>query len=444
MKTCLRICGLIVIAGFAVQALPASPQEEAKRIYERVAGVPPTASQLEGVMAYYQSGRIDLVVMAATTNTRFYSGTLVDMFSKYSNIDGIKNTPLNDMTTSIAGLVANNERFDQVLYGDFIYLATDDLSTYSVTIDTVNQPVGPLNRTGAQSNSNPPAGKIRPLLIDSRFRDNRHYEDLQRVYYRDWPSRLQKKTLSSVAASSATDQRIVAEDIAGLLTGRAMGLTNFAAGTNRRAVKNAFETFLCKDLNQLHDKTAPESKIRQDVDRSPSGDSRAFENQCRGCHAGMDALAGAFSYFNPNMGVTDRLEYNRTINTTQNKMFRQRNVFPAGHIPLDNSWINYWWEGPNAALGWRDSETDGSFKAGFGARSMGAALAATEAFSDCMSTRAFQRICMREPTSKERDSLKPIARQFEHGFRDYESFQADGPYNMRALTAQVANLCLAP
>ena len=44
--------------------------------------------------------------------------------------------------------------------------------------------------------------------------------------------------------------------------------------------------------------TRPSDRIRQDVARSPGGDSRIFVNQCVGCHSGMDPMAQAFAYYN--------------------------------------------------------------------------------------------------------------------------------------------------
>ena len=55
---------------------------------------------------------------------------------------------------------------------------------------------------------------------------------------------------------------------------------------------------LCMDLEQVHDTSITPDHIRQDVSRSPGGDSRVFLNNCIGCHAGMDPLAQAYAYYN--------------------------------------------------------------------------------------------------------------------------------------------------
>ena len=53
------------------------------------------------------------------------------------------------------------------------------------------------------------------------------------------------------------------------------------------------------------DTTRPPDRIRQDVARSPGGDSRLFLNNCVGCHSGMDPMAQAFAYYNFN-GIAGR------------------------------------------------------------------------------------------------------------------------------------------
>ena len=54
---------------------------------------------------------------------------------------------------------------------------------------------------------------------------------------------------------------------------------------------------LCHDMEQVHDTSRPPDRIRQDVTRSPGGDSSLFLNNCIGCHSGMDPMAQAFAYY---------------------------------------------------------------------------------------------------------------------------------------------------
>ena len=85
---------------------------------------------------------------------------------------------------------------------------------------------------------------------------------------------------------------------AGVMTTRAAAEAFFVAGTNRAMFRFTVLNHLCRDLEQIKDTTLPADRIRQDVSRSPGGDSRIFLNDCIGCHSGMDPLAQAFAYYN--------------------------------------------------------------------------------------------------------------------------------------------------
>ncbi len=88
---------------------------------------------------------------------------------------------------------------------------------------------------------------------------------------------------------------------------------------------------MCKDMEQMHDVLLPPDRIRQDVARSPGGDSRVFLNNCIGCHTGMDPLAQAFAYYNFNE-TTGRIEY--TAGTVQPKyLINSDNFAPGLHYP---------------------------------------------------------------------------------------------------------------
>ena len=86
-------------------------------------------------------------------------------------------------------------------------------------------------------------------------------------------------------------------ETAGVITTRAAGEAFFSAGTNRRMWRFTTMNFLCRDMEQLKDMSRPTDRIRQDVSRSPGGDSSVFHNHCTGCHSGMDPMAGAFAYY---------------------------------------------------------------------------------------------------------------------------------------------------
>src|SRR5437762_1387388 len=86
--------------------------------------------------------------------------------------------------------------------------------------------------------------------------------------------------------------------VAGLITRRKAAESFFIAGTNRAMFRFTLMNHLCHDMEQVQETSRPPDRIRQDVSRSPGGDSRGFLNGCIGCHSGMDPMAQAFSYYN--------------------------------------------------------------------------------------------------------------------------------------------------
>ena len=79
-----------------------------------------------------------------------------------------------------------------------------------------------------------------------------------------------------------------------------------------------------------------------------------------------------------------------TPGVVQEKYSINANTFPFGYITTYNSWINYWREGQNSTLDWR-----GASDRGFGAKSLGAEVAATRAFSVCQVEKVFEQVCFR-------------------------------------------------
>lgn len=409
-------------------------QNQAKRLYERLTGVPPSPTQLIDLSNLLMEGKTEAAAFRAMdekTTYGFYKLILRNLFNPLSSRSARNDLDLNDFTATIAGLVKNNKNFDRALYDDIIYVGNDNLVVGGVSgSENLIRP----------DNNEPPAGMIRGLLrldnTDVRYDDNRHYSDLQKL--NDWPERLIEKQQSSVYALT-TSGRVSVEDIAGLLTTRQWASEFYLAGTNRRSFRFLMKSFVCRDMEELMDTSLPDIRVRQDVDRSPGGDSRTYLTRCAGCHTGMDAFAGAFAYFDFN---NNQINYDRRLQGG-NKQFRQSNVFPTGYRLSDNSWVNFWTTGTNAHLGWRTpvGGTEAQVRGDRGAKSLGMVIARTEAFSECMVKQVYRRVCAKEPSRSESQLLTQISRQFEEGFSAYEANSASNPYNMRGLFARVAGVC---
>ena len=177
-------------------------------------------------------------------------------------------------------------------------------------------------------------------------------------------------------------------------------------------------------MEQLHDITRPVDRIRQDVTRSPGGDSQIFHNTCVGCHSGMDPMTGAFAYFDWD---ATQMRVTHTPGQVRPKYRQNANVFPYGYITIDDRWDNYWREGAHANLSWR-----GPNSGGFGPKTMGGEVATSRAFSVCQVEKAFQQICFRAPNDQaDSDQIEVIA----------DHFEANG-YAMKRVFAEVAAWCM--
>jgi hypothetical protein len=174
------------------------------------------------------------------------------------------------------------------------------------------------------------------------------------------------------------------------MTTRAASEAFFVAGTNRAMFRFTVLNHMCKELEEIKDTTLPVDRIRQDVSRSPGGDSRIFMNNCVGCHSGMDPMAQAFAYYNFDV-TAGRVFY--TASQVQPKYLINPDNFKPGYITPDDHWDNYWRHGQNRLLGW-SAAMPGS---GNGAQSLGAELGNSDAFARCQVEKVFRNVCLREP-----------------------------------------------
>jgi len=341
----------------------AGPREQAKRIHDRLAGVPPTAETLDSMEADISNNNNIAAAYKAMDNSTFYSVTLKNFVTPWTNEAETVFAPLNDYTATVIGLVRDDIDIREMLYGDIIYTGNAaGLTPYSTS-------------------------------------NNTHYEQMEDQAL-DLQVVLEQSTQSSITG-------LEAEATAGVLTTRAAAKAFLIDGTNRAQFRFTLINHMCGDLEPLKDITRAADRIRQDVARSPGGDSRIFNNSCYGCHAGMDPMIQSFAYYNYEYDVeTDpdgengQLVYNSEGTTdpvtgtrVQSKYFNNKANFPHGFITLDDKWDNYWRAGQNSTIGW-DESLSGS---GNGAKSMGQELAHSTKFSQCQVEKVFANVCLREP-----------------------------------------------
>lgn len=328
--------------------------EQARRIHDRLAGVPPAADVQASMEQLIAGGDPVAAAELAMEDPAFYGVTLKNFAAPWTNRDGSVFVPLNDYTATVIGMVRDDVPFDLVLSMDVLYVGADDL----------------------------------PGLPPYSMTDNAHYEVLE-ASGADLSS---PEVLVATTQSARTD--LPAAAAAGVMTTRAAAEAFFVAGTNRAMLRFTLMNHLCRDLEQFFDNTRPAGRIRQDVSRSPGGDSRVFLGNCLGCHSGMDPLAQAFAYYDFDESEA-RIVY--TEGEVQAKYFNNEDTFPFGYRTPDDAWDNYWRSGRNAALGW-EASIPGS---GRGAAALGEELAGSRAFASCQVEKVFRAVCLRPPADAE-------------------------------------------
>ncbi len=373
----LVVC-LLVAIGLAGTA-EAGSLERAKRMHDRLVGVPPSDAVLASMEADIALGDPEAAADTALLNPHFYNTVLKNWITPWTNEDMTVYAPLNDYTATVIGIIRDRRDFREVLNGDVIYVGRNITPGYS-------------------------------------FSSNDHYETME-ADGEDLsdPNVLEMRTQSGLATNW-----LRSDEAAGVTTTRQAGKEFFKDGTNRAMFRFTAINYLCRDMEGLQDNTLSNDRIRQDVTRSPGGDSQIFLNTCSGCHTGMDPFAGAYAYFNwVGDEDTGRVEYTR--GDVQDKYLINANVFPFGYATTDDHWENYWIEGANSILGWRSTSNQG-----FGPQSMGDQIANSEAFSRCQVEKVFEQVCFRPPSDlDDRTEVETIRQDFETGGYDLLDVFAD-------------------
>src|ERR1700676_4087003 len=375
------------LAVLGTNALAANPNgDQATRIYNRIAGIPPTAALLAQMTAAADPVTAALI---ATQDPSFYNNTIRNLAAPWTNRDQSVFVPLNDYTATVVGMVRDDVPFNTLLSADLVYIA--------------------------DSASGVPA-----------------YSPMNNDMYQTMDSNNVDLKAHLVSSTQSALSGIPSAATAGVMTTRGAASAFFINGTNRAMFRFTMMNHLCNDLQTVMDITRPPDRIRQDVTRSPGGVSTLFLNNCIGCHSGMDPMAQAFAYYNFNnidpttAGTTGQIVY--TAGQVQPKYYINKTNFPQGFSTPDDGWTNRWRTGPNEILGWSGSLPGG----GNGAKSLGQELESSAAFASCQVTRVFKFVCLRAPNT---------AADFTQVNSMIASFQAH-QYKLRQPFAEAAAYCM--
>jgi hypothetical protein len=376
----------------AVLGLPATPalagsREQAMRLHDRLNGAPPTQAVLDAMQAKVDGNDAKGAALLAIDdpNGNFYSVVLKNFVTPWTNRDQTVFAPLNDYTATVVGMVRDEVPFNTVLSADTIYVGKSSLGL--------------------------------PAYSSS---DNNHYVQMeaQAINLKD----------ALVSQAQSTTTGLPAAATAGVITTRAAARAFFILGTNRAMFRFTMINHMCTDLQQVMDITRPTDRIRQDVSRSPGGDSRVFLNNCVGCHSGMDPMAQAFAYYDyVDNTTTDNGSLQYTPGTVVGKYFHNNTTFAAGYVTPDDHWDNRWRSGQNALMGW-DPNQPGS---GSGAKSLGAELGASNQFAQCQVQKVFQAVCLRAPSdAADRAQVSTMVADFKQGYSLKNAFAEAAVYCM--------------
>lgn len=360
---------LALVFGFSFASQAASV-DIARQWYSRLTGLPagPNHPVIVAMAAKLDAGDTAGAADLALQDPSFIDVVVRQLATPMSNRTGDPFYELNDFSATVMGVVRDDVDARELLKGNFTY-------------------------EGAT-----------PLNLPLNTRDsNAHYQKL------DTMGLSLAKSLKRVSPQWRDGL-----GGAGLLTTRGWAEAHYNAGTNRRALAMTLENFLCRPITTMKDTRLPPYRIRQDIDREPAGKPIDFQQTCRGCHAGMDPMAGAFANLDFDSGIFMILkDY-----SVAKKYVKNSGTYTPGYVTSDNSWENYWalYNSPQN-LGWR-----GALK-GNGAQELGASLAETEAFGQCLARRVVAQVCRLKDYTAVPDA---VAMAMAH------NFEADG-YKMRSL-----------
>jgi hypothetical protein len=404
-------------------SVSAGPREQAKRIYDRLIGTPPSADcldQLEAEVAANNATGAALDAMTddrATTNPGdkcigqdFYRVTLKNFITPWTNEEQTVFAPLNDYTATVIGIIRDEYDFRSILYDNVLYVGSGISPAYATD-------------------------------------NNDHYQAMT-----DQNSDLQA-ILTRTTQSSSSTLGLPTYATAGVITTRQGAKAYFVDGTNRAMFRFTFINHMCTDLQEIKDTSRTPDRIRRDVSRSPGGDSRIFMNACVGCHSGMDPMAQAFAYYDyeyPLDGNNNPLfdqgheVYNDvgfvdpdTGTRVQGKYHINDKNFEFGYSTPDDHWDNYWRAGPNSVLGWGWSDNT-DVGSGSGAASLGKELADSYAFAHCQVKKVFKAVCLRPPVDvADRTQIDTMVNDFKTA-----TGKNTTGFNLKEVFAESAAYCM--
>ncbi len=408
-----KMVGLSLLLSTQVMSVTDVHRAKAVNMFEKITGGYPVAADLDLINQVAAEIEVSDYLGAAqllVEHPQFYVTNLRSWFKGWVNRDFLSTVPFNDSVALMMGLVRDNRPFNEVLSTDRYYVINKTMPGFTTVADY------------SPRNNNMFADAENSQSLNSLHLALQESTQIATVFA---PQAITNNDGVLQRTHNAAGSVNAAIDVAGLITTRNFGENFLLDGTNRRVFRYLAVNFLCKDLEDLSDVTRSDAFVGRDVERVVGGDPAIYSQTCRGCHAGQDALRGAFAkldYVNNDGGLLIK----NPNNAISQKYARNTFYFPQGHVTSTDSWTNLWSEGKNSTLGWSGPNT------GVGPKSLGAYLANSNQFSICMAKRVFERFCNMSTST---DGAVQIISEESINFKN------DG-YKFKNLVSKVASRCL--
>lgn len=395
---------------------PTAMELKARKLYERLTGtkIPVDSPEIKKMVELMAQGNLKGAASIATSDPNFYNITVKLMALELSTREETIKTPFNDFAASFIGVTRDQTDARELLTGNFYYRGKGDL--------TVAQ------------------------IINDILTTNNHYSNLEarRANLFEDLIRVEGQVLASNQNTVVPNP-----DPGGVLTSRAFMGAHALMGTNRRLVEFTFREFMCVPLEKWADTGASDLRIGRDIDRFPANDHIKFQTSCKGCHTVMDGFRGAFAKWQFETRGLKHADVNQRGTGNVNnfaisvgsaadgaqgvvsKFNQNGDVYPAGYVTRDDSFVNNATRAANASLfGWRSaggeelpsrglasvnpSELPSDILKGNGVKDFGKLVANSRRFSQCMAQHVFKTVCRKEVDPiKQKTQLKQWGDEFE-------------------------------
>jgi hypothetical protein len=127
-----EFCALFVVLTLASSPGWSDARDQAKRIHDRIAGVPADAETLATMASEISDNNPVGAALIATDAPEFYSVTLKNWAAPWTNRDASVFVPLDDYIATVIGVVRDELDFRKILHDDVLYVGSgQNIPSYS-------------------------------------------------------------------------------------------------------------------------------------------------------------------------------------------------------------------------------------------------------------------------------------------------------------------------